>query len=151
MARHAPSVLLVDPDRAVLEVLENPLRGVAFTTVCLDFFTARRAMLDEPPDLLVTNLRLEAFNGLHLVYLARDRSARTRCVVYDETHDPGLARAVQEAGAFYERRDRLAASLIAYALCDLPASDRRNPMQFDRRGQPRGGRRAADLATAARV
>ena len=38
--------------------------------VCRDFSTARERLLNQPPDLLVTNVRLHEYNGLHLVHLA---------------------------------------------------------------------------------
>ena len=62
---------------------------------CADFEAARRTLAGTPCDLLITQLRLGPFNGLHLVYLARARLIRS--VVYDETMDPFLAREAQSA------------------------------------------------------
>ena len=98
-------------------------------------------MSSRPPDLLVTNLRLLAYNGLHLVHMA---DGRTRCVVYSNYDDLVLAREVQAAGAFYERSTQLSRALAAYARAILPPRDRRNLTALDRRQTSRGGRRCTD-------
>jgi len=137
--------MLVDPDRRVLQGLEEALQGVAATVSFDDFSAARRSLGDLPVRLLVTNLRLQAYNGLHLVHLARTRPERVPCVVYDGECELGLARMARETGAFYERFERLPATLVSYVLLDLPAADRRDPARVDRRQVGRGGRRAADM------
>jgi DNA-binding NtrC family response regulator len=136
---------LVEPDARTVRALEAALQGVAATVSCADYRTARQRLSDTQPDLLVANLRLEAFNGLHLVYLARLVSPDTVCLVYQVHHDIGLARMVQAAGAFYERRECLPAAIAAYLEWDLPAQDRRDPANADRRGDFRGGRRVVDF------
>jgi len=146
----ALSVLLVDPDRMVLSGLEDILHGVDVTT-SHEFASARHAIADLSLDLLVTNLRLEAYNGVHLVHVARELRPKLPCIVYDRTHDVVLARIAQDAGAFYERYERLPAALISYVLLDLPSRDRRDPTRVDRRHDYRGGRRAADAVSQARA
>jgi DNA-binding NtrC family response regulator len=136
---------LVEPDARTVRALEAALQGVAATAICADYATARQCLFDTLPDLLVTNLRLQAFNGLHLVYLARVISPNTICVVYQTHNDIGLARMVQAAGAFYERTECLPAAIAAYLERDLPTRDRRDPANSDRRLDFRGGRRAADF------
>jgi len=68
----------------------------------------------------------------------------TRCLVYDQLDDAGLAGTVKQAGAFYEHYNRLAASLPSYVTAELPSNDRRDPGTTDRRHTPRGGRRSSD-------
>ena len=46
-------------------MLQRALSAVADVTACGDFQTARHHILAMPPDLLITNLRLQAYNGLH--------------------------------------------------------------------------------------
>jgi hypothetical protein len=89
----------------------------------------------------VTNLRLEAYNGLHLVLLTAGTA--TRCVAYS-SGDLGLAREVLAAGAFFEQSSRISDALIGYVLGDLPPFDRRRLISLDRRQIPRGGRRCTD-------
>jgi DNA-binding NtrC family response regulator len=138
-------ILIVEPNTTLRDTFASVLTGVsASVTACEDFPSARRAIGATPHDLLVAQLRLGAFNGLHLVYLARRR--QMRCVVYAAVTDPVLAREVQSAGGFYETLDHLPLVLANYVMRALPPRDRRDPERADRRSAPRGGRRIADGA-----
>jgi hypothetical protein len=137
-------VLLVDPDWVTLEALRVTLRAVAQVASCSDFQPARQILLADPPDRLFTNMRLDAYNGLHLVYLAFALKLPIRSIVYDAADDLVLAREVQAVGAFYERRTRLPDSVVSLATSILPPRDRRDPATADRRRHLRGGRRAID-------
>jgi|SRR5947207_5306896 len=142
LAREVKDILLVDPDVDYLRSTQNALRFMADVEVSSKFAAARARLLSpRPPDLLVTNLRLQAYNGLHLVHMT---DARTRCVVYSNYDDLVLAREVQAAGAFYERSTELPRTLAAYVRASLPPRDRRNLTALDRRLSPRGGRRCTD-------
>lgn len=123
VAPEVKTVLLVDPDTNVLRTIQDRLRLVANVEACSGFWEARGRLLAKPPDLLVTNLRLHAYNGLHLVHLAAGEP--TRCVVYATYTDLALAREAQAAGAFYERSHRLTFALPSYLSAVLPAHDRR--------------------------
>src|SRR5262245_22725930 len=68
-ARNVKEVLVVDTDAHRLRTAQNILRPVAEVVACSEFRAARTQLLAHPPDLLVTSLRLEAYNGLHLVHL----------------------------------------------------------------------------------
>ena len=92
----------------------------------------------------MTNVRLGAYNGLHLVLASRNRSA-SRAIVYSDEREPGLAREAQQAGAFYEVGTRLPVTLATYFTGTLPVHDRRSPAAADRRGLFRGGRRSWEL------
>jgi len=143
-ARESKEILLVDPDPDGLRALHSALRPLADVEACSEFRAARTRLLGpQPPDLLVTNIRLEAYNGLHLVLLAA--GTHTRCIVYSTFDDLVLAREVQAAGAFYERAKRLPQTLPAYVNAMLPRHDRRDPTVLDRRLVFRGGRRSTDL------
>lgn len=133
-------VLLVDTDVTAVATVEAALRLVAHVEVCTDFRNARAQLLQQLPDLLITNLRLEAYNGLHLVLLAA--ATRTRCIVFSTHDDIGLARDVRAAGAFFELPVRLPLVLKSYLNATLPLYDRRDIAKL---GQPfRGGRRCTD-------
>jgi DNA-binding NtrC family response regulator len=142
LAAEVKDILLVDPDAGSLRAVQDALRLVADVETCTDFQAARVRLHLRPPDLLVTNLRLRAYNGLHLVHLARGMP--TRCIAYSEHDDLVLAREVQAAGAFYERTKRLVPALTAYVRATLPLQDRRRPAVLDRRQLVRGGRRCTD-------
>jgi len=147
-AREAKEILLVDPDPEGLRQVQAALRLVADVEVCSDFREARARLLNQPPDLLITNLRLLAYNGLHLVHLAA--GTETRCIVYSTYDDLVLAREVQAAGAFFEHPFRLPLVLQSYVNATLPGQDRRNLTALDRRLAFRGGRRCSDVSNSAR-
>jgi len=134
-------ILLVDPSIHSSGEALNVLRLLGDVDVCREFSAARERLLNQPPDLLITNVRLHEYNGLHLVHLA---TPHTRCIVYSPHDDLVLAREVQAAGAFYERSMRLSRSLTGYIHGDLPTHDRRDVSFIDRRRFPRGGRRSSD-------
>ena len=144
-APQVKEVLFVDPDADRLQHLMglmSTLELVADVEGCQDFETARKRILLKPPDLLVTNLQLGEYNGLHLVYLAVGTT--TRCVVYSTHDDELLQKHAKEAGAFYEQMARLPHVLALYLHAVLPERDRRDPNVLDRRRTPRGGRRCSD-------
>ncbi len=138
-------VLFVDPrGDEVLATIRHVLEGRALVEACTDFNSAKARVRAKPPNVLVTNLRLHAYNGLHLVILA-GTAASTRCLVYAEPDDFLLAREAQRLGAFYERASNVRFSLPGFMLATLPAADRRNAAVFDRRVAFRGGRRGTDF------
>ena len=99
-----------------------------------------------PPDFLVTPLRLGAYNGLHLIYLAKANRQVTRSICYSIFTDLPLIKEAQEIGAFYEAPARVPFALLSYLRTVLPPRDRRQPREGDRRKEFRGGRRSADVA-----
>ena len=137
-------VLLVEPNPRFADVIQESIRRVAQVYHHLEFESARRQLATFRFDFVVSNVRLGAFNGLHLTY-AVNAVSPTRCIVYTEVREPALAEDVRRAGAFYEVADRLAVTLPAYLRTgSLPSSDRRDPAVPDRRAPFRGGRRIWD-------
>lgn len=137
-------VLLVDPQHLHLTQLVRALRDVAVVKQVDNFLAGRAAILDEtPPDLLITNLRLGPYNGIHLVLLAG--MSHTRCIVYAKQHDLVLARQIQTAGAFYVPLEQLPFALPTFLTLQVPQGDRRDPAVRDRRKTFRGGRRRTDV------
>ena len=137
----APTVIIVEPAADLLAQLRRSLAAVARVVGYTDFDSARVALRHDPPALLVTNIRLGEFNGLHLVLLA---SPPTRSIVYMEPVDTVLLRDAQRVGAFVESTPRLLRSLPSYVGATLRAQDRRDLSRVDRRGAARGGRRGGD-------
>ena len=145
-APQVKDVLFVDTDADRLQELMglmNTLEFAADVEGYQDFEAARKRLLLRPPDLLVTNLQLGEYNGLHLVYLAAGTT--TRCVVYSTHSDQLLQRHAKEAGAFYEQSARLPQVLASYLHAVLPERDQRDPNVPDRRRTHRGGRRCGDV------
>jgi len=136
-------VLLVEPNPRVADIIQESIRPLAHVYHHLEFESARRRLSTVRFDFVVSNLRLGAFNGLHLAY-AVNAVATTRCIVYTESREPALAQDVRRAGAFYEVSDRLPVTLPAYLAGHLPSADRRDAAVPDRRAPFRGGRRSWD-------
>jgi CheY-like chemotaxis protein len=112
--RDIKQVLFVDPDPVVGWRVSEMLEPFAVVEACCDFDEARTRILASPPDVLVTNLRLETHNGLHLVHLLRSGGANTRCVVFASDDDLPLAREVQAMGALFVQSFRLPHMLPAF-------------------------------------
>lgn len=142
--RTVKQVLFVDPDPTVRQMAQRALQYVADVEACSVFAEARARCLTMPPDLLVTNVRLGTYNGLHLLHLLKSTGAHTRCVVYGTEVDLPLAQEMQEMGAFIVWSSRMPVALETFVTSDLPARDRRNPAILDRRRIFRGGRRSTD-------
>jgi hypothetical protein len=139
-----PRLLLVEPDgvaRAALTEVATPFAAVVRSC---RFETARERLLHTPFDYLVTNVRLGAYNGLHLVYLGASVPGGPRAIVYSDQHDAALAREIQQSGAFYEIGTSLPLTLTAYLRATLPGHDRRDVRMADRRKLGRGSRRQRD-------
>jgi DNA-binding NtrC family response regulator len=137
-------LLLVEPNPLTRAALGAAGGRSARVDACSSFQSARARLKTTAYDFIVTAARLREYNGLHLVYLARNAHQPTRAIVYNEQIDPGYAAEVLRARAFYEIAQRLSVSLPAYIGASLPEIDRRAPGIADRRLRPRGGRRQWD-------
>jgi hypothetical protein len=147
-----PRALIVDTDPIFVSELAPIVTAVGFRVVPLsDFTAARHELYNCRPQALVANVRLGAFNGIHLAYLAKINNPATRAMIYGED-DRMLASEVQSARAFYQRTSFVRYALAAFLRAPLPDQDRRTVLVVDRRQSFRGGRRTTDLqilATAA--
>jgi DNA-binding response OmpR family regulator len=70
-------------------------------SILTTFHEARERLTARPPDLLITALKLQAYNGLHLVLLARGRSDRTVAVVLADDNDERLRAEAESLGALF--------------------------------------------------
>jgi DNA-binding NtrC family response regulator len=142
---HPSRALLVDPNPTIVSQLAEVAASAGYEcTTALEFHDGRRALATKRPDILVANLRLAAFNGIHLAYLAKNNRPKTHVLIYGKD-DPALAREAQQAGAFYEQLEFVLYALAAFLRAALPARDRRSVAAIDRRAAFRGGRRATDI------
>jgi DNA-binding response OmpR family regulator len=77
--------LVVAPDADLGATLADWLAVGGYNTVVVRTFAAARTELDAAtPDLLVTELKLGAYNGLHLAIRARSRKAKVPVIVIGE-------------------------------------------------------------------
>ena len=139
-------VLIVEPETILRLQLRNVAADIAAIDVEAGMPAARQRVIAMPYDWLITNIRLQAYNGLHLAYLARMSHRPINILVYGDDSDLLLAREAQGLGAFYESRTSILNSLAGYLASALPPNDRRNAAVRDRRTMFRGGRRSPDVA-----
>ena len=66
-----------------------------------DFREAQRLLDANQPDLLIADVRLGQFNGLHLTISSRFRNPFSRAILLDTTHDHVLEAETQRYGAAY--------------------------------------------------
>ena len=97
-----PSLLLVDDDLALLNALSRYLSEHGFEVVSSSVFDeARHHITAGRPDIVVTDVRLGAFNGLQLALLAKDVRPDARVVVFSGYDDPVLKEEARRIGATY--------------------------------------------------
>jgi DNA-binding NtrC family response regulator len=93
-------ILVVDDDRQVLRYLTELLQEAGFDTVsCERFLDAKGLLATSRPDLLLTDLRLGAYNGLQLAIFARDHHPGLPVIVLTGYEDPTLRDEATRAGA----------------------------------------------------
>jgi two-component system, response regulator YesN len=96
------SLLLVDDDLSLLGALSRFLSDSGFQVVpCSTFEDAKREIGVLRPDILITDVRLGAFNGLQLALLARDVRSDVRVVVFSGFDDTVLKEEAKRIGATY--------------------------------------------------
>ena len=98
-----PSILIVDDDPRVLDALERALKQAGQPEVVAlgTFEEARRALRAGRFDVLITDVRLGAFNGLQLAVLARDQTPAIQLIVFSGIDDPVLRVEAERLGAVY--------------------------------------------------
>jgi len=96
------NVLLVDDDPAVLQLVRQWLSSAGYTVIACDRFeTAKQHLAAQAPDILVTDVRLGAYNGLQLVILAKQQGPQVAAVVMSAFDDPTLRKEAAQSGAGY--------------------------------------------------
>ena len=112
--------LIVDDDRAVLRLIEQWLIGAGYSVVACDRFeTAKQYLAHTMPDILLTDVRLGAFNGLQLVILAKDRGPHTIALVMSAFDDSLLHKEAVKRGARYLAKP-FTRDQVLVALADIP-------------------------------
>ena len=84
----AARVLIVDDDAGTREGLAELLESAGYETIAADGFEfARWVLRTDPPDLLITDIRLGEYNGLHLIITGQ---AAVLAIVISGFTDPVL-------------------------------------------------------------
>jgi two-component system, NtrC family, nitrogen regulation response regulator NtrX len=107
------SVLIVDDDLSLLDALERAFMDAGETTVARGSFEeGRQALRERRFDVLITDVRLGAFNGLQLAVLARDLWPDIRVIVFSGFDDPVLRADAEHVGATYLVKPVTSATLL---------------------------------------
>lgn len=143
------TILVVDEDGDVRAEVANLFRRAGYQVKDVGSFREAAELLStSPPDVLLTELRLGAFNGLHLVLKSRATHPRTAAIILTRFPDPVLAADAAQLGATYVLKpvdDAALLSLVAQKL-SLPR-ERRHSL----RKQVHGHIEVKIAATAARL
>jgi two-component system, response regulator YesN len=96
------SLLIVDDDVSLLQALSRYLKDKGYDVLpCSTFEDAKQEITALRPDIVITDVRLGAFNGLQLALLARDVRPDARLVVFSGFDDPVLKEEARRIGATY--------------------------------------------------
>jgi DNA-binding response OmpR family regulator len=100
---HLPHILLVEDDVSLLAAFERVLttEGTHEVTACGTFEEARRRLREQTFDVLMTDVRLGAFNGLQLALLAKDVNPFTQLIVFSGFDDDVLRAETEHLGGVY--------------------------------------------------
>jgi DNA-binding response OmpR family regulator len=110
------AILAVDTDAAALAELVELLRGAGYkATGAPTFETARQLLETAVFDLLITDLRLMAHNGLHLVVRGRVLQRAPTAIVLSSVPDSVDEIEARRLGANYLARPVDPDSLLAFA------------------------------------
>ena len=95
-------VVIVDDDQSLLHLMDRWLTAAGYSTELYDEFeTARTRLASDAPDVLITDVRLGAYNGLHLVVMAKLRKPELKVVVLTGFDDQVLQHDALSAGAAF--------------------------------------------------
>ena len=93
-------ILVVDDDAPLLDAIERALSEAGEQVIARSSFEEARLLLKtEVFDVLLTDVRLGAFNGLQLAVLARHANPEIRIIVFSGFDDPVLHEEAEHVGA----------------------------------------------------
>ena len=99
---HVQRVLVVEDEPALLDGMTAALElGGRQVVGCRTFEDARHRLLTEDFDILVTDVRLGAYNGIQLAVIARNKNADIGIIVFSGFDDPVLRGEAARVGAHY--------------------------------------------------
>jgi two-component system response regulator RegA len=123
MATRTRTALVVEPSAADAVWIALVLSELGFSVTVSDTFQDARAQLTVPPALLVTELRLGEYNGLHLVLRGKSAHPELAAIVTSRIDDPVLYAEAEQLGATYVLKNVGAQEFRAAILRTLFQSD----------------------------
>ena len=116
-AQHTgPTALVVEPSLAEALSLHSVLSELSFQVTVSDNFNDAKARLGPSITLLVTELRLNEYNGLHLVFRAKSVRRQMAAIIRTQISDPLLQLEAERMGATFVLKTAGAAEFRA-AVC----------------------------------
>jgi DNA-binding response OmpR family regulator len=108
-------VVIVEDDEQLLGLLECWLTDAGYDVVaCVRFADAKTYLANHTPDILLTDLRLGAYNGLQLALLVREVHPDVAVVVLSGYDDPVLRKEAAQYGARYLRKPITSEDLLRH-------------------------------------
>ena len=108
------SALVVEPNMLEMVRVVSALSRAGFSVTATDnYHEARNWLAAAPPLVLVTEIRLGAYNGLQLALRAEAAGARTTVVVTSAFPDPVLQRDADRVGVTFALKPLTEAALLA--------------------------------------
>jgi CheY-like chemotaxis protein len=94
--------LVVENDPTQLAATRDVLRGAGYRVASAGTFREAQQLLAlEPPELLIADVRLGAFNGLHLLVMSRPDHPEMAAIITCVSPDPVLEADAKQYGAVY--------------------------------------------------
>lgn len=123
----SPIAVVVDADQTELLKTERALEEAGFVVVALDSFAEAKAVLVAiSPEIIVADIKLKAFNGLHLAALSAVARPGVPFVATHSVHDPVLEADARQLGAVYVLKTD-SRSELREAVAALAGAQRREP------------------------
>jgi DNA-binding NtrC family response regulator len=97
----AASILIVEDDRAALDGLMTLVEDAGYRVTGVQSFEEARRALADRPDVLVTDIRLGAYNGLQLVIRGRAMNPRLGAIVVTGHPDVVVQREAEKLDAIH--------------------------------------------------
>ncbi len=100
--KSSPDVVVVSVDWAMSIQVEQALRGIGCSFATIASFEAARAWIRTGgTSIVVSDVRLGDFNGLHLAWLRHALDPASPCIITHNVFDPVLDAEARRAGASY--------------------------------------------------
>jgi DNA-binding NtrC family response regulator len=96
------NILVVDSDAQQLSWTLDLLQSADYSATGAASFKAARGLLGSLRyDLLITNLRLQAYNGMHLIFDSQVLRPHMPAIIIDSAPDPANEHEARQAGVAY--------------------------------------------------
>jgi DNA-binding NtrC family response regulator len=99
--RFMKRVLVVDDDPGILALVATWLETAGYGVETAGNFASAKLHVSRPKEVLIVDVRLEAFNGLQLAILAHSSDSTMRIVVMSGWDDPVIQAEAASIGAVF--------------------------------------------------